>query len=147
MEITIERLRARDWQRGMENTALFWDKNPPTEQKLKEFLAKEYNVLIVAEIDGKPAGQIIGYVLERWDNYPPMFFFYSIDVAESAQRMGIGRRLVEKFREVGRELGCGISFVFTNESNIGAMEFYKSTGAVRPNPDDVMYEYLDGERY
>ncbi len=146
MELKIERLSIGDWQRGLENVRIFWE-HPPSEKKIKSFLAKDTNVFVVAELDGKQVGQVIGYILERWDSHPPMFFIYTIDVAPHAQRKRIGTRMIEKIREIWRMKGCGIAFVFTNAENPPAMEFYKSTGAIRPNMDDVMYDYIEGEPY
>jgi GNAT superfamily N-acetyltransferase len=71
-----------------------------------------------------------------------MLFLYSIDVAETYQRRGIGTALIEAVRRLGRAQGCSESFVFTNESNPAGMQLYQSTGAKRSNPDDVvMFEY------
>jgi len=71
-----------------------------------------------------------------------MLFLYSIDVAETYQRRGIGTALIEAVRKLGREQDCSESFVFTNESNLAGMQLYQSTGGKRSNPDDVvMFEY------
>ena len=129
----------------MDNCALFWQM-PPSPDKLRQFLADDRNILIVAEANGKPVGQVLGYILQSWDTRAPKLFLYSMDVVESHRRRGIGRRLIESFREAGRQSGCGEMFVFTNASNEPAMRLYKKLGGTRTNLDDVMFEWKANRR-
>ena len=92
-------------------------------------------------MDAELVGQVIGYILDRWDADEPMLFLYSIDVVESYRRQGIGKALIQAFRELGRVRGCSELFVFTHESNFPAMRLYESTGGKRASPDAVMFEY------
>ena len=98
-------------------------------------------ILLVAELDGEPVGQIVGHILKRWDSKGPMLFLFSIDVVEPQRRKGVARELIREFHRVGREAGCATSFVFTNEANTPAMQLYQALGGSRTNPDDVMFEW------
>jgi ribosomal protein S18 acetylase RimI-like enzyme len=138
--ISIERLQAGDTQRALRHVAQFWAR-PPGDGAVRAFLGDPGNVFVVAEVEGRPVGQALGYVLARWDGKAPMLFLYSIDVDEPYRRAGIGAGLVRAFREAGRAAGCGHTFVITTAGNEAAMRLYRSTGGVRPHEDDVVFEY------
>lgn len=141
MEVSITRLTTDEWKKAQASIRLFWD-TEPSQETIVKFLGNLQNILLSAEVDDALAGQVIGYILDRWDQNEPMLFLYSIDVAETYQRRGIGTALIEAIRKLGRIQNCSEAFVFTNESNLAAMQLYQSTGGKRSNPDDVvMFEY------
>ena len=140
MNLMISRLGSADAERARANCALFWDMSAAADN-LKAYLADANCILLVAEVDGQPAGQIIGHILKRWDSKKPMLLLLSIDVAESHRRQGVARGLMGEFQKIGRAARCGGSFVFTNESNTPAMQMYQALGGTRTNPDDVMFEW------
>ena len=140
MNLPISRLREQDLDRAAKNCALFRPM-PDSPVNLRLFLADERNILMVAEVNGQPVGQIFGYILQRFDARAPMLFLYSIDVVESHRRQGIGRRLIERFREIGRESGCGETFVFTDVSNRPAVKLYAALDGIPTDPDRVMFEW------
>jgi ribosomal protein S18 acetylase RimI-like enzyme len=140
MSVSVSRLGPDDLERARANCEMFWDMSRAP-KNLPEFLADPDCILLVAEVDGEPAGQIIGYILKRWDSKKPMLFLYSIDVVEHYRRKGVASKLIEEFRGIGGRSGCGTTFVFTSESNAPAMSLYKALGGTRINPDDVMFEW------
>lgn len=140
-ELSIARLTTDEWEKAQASITLFWD-TAPTQETIVKFLSNSQNILLSAELDDFLVGQLIGYILDRWDKNEPMLFLYSIDVLETYQRRGIGTALIEAFRKLGRTQGCSEAFVLTNKSNVAAMQLYQSTGGKRSNPDDVvMFEY------
>lgn len=140
-KLSIARLTIDEWEKARDSITLFWD-TVPSQETIVKFLSNSQNILLSAELDNAPVGQLIGYILDRWDKNEPMLFLYSVDVAEPYQRRGIGKALIEAVRKLGRTEGCSEAFVFANESNLPAMQLYKSTGGKRSNPDDVvMFEY------
>ena len=102
---------------------------------LRGWLWDRRNVMVGAFEEGEPAGLVYGHHLPRPDATGDMLLLYSIDVAEPHRRRGLGRRLVDAFRE---HAGPGGTWLVTNESSEAAMELYRSCGAVRPHRDDVM---------
>jgi hypothetical protein len=62
MTITISRIGPNDTERARANCALFWDMRAAT-ANLRDYLADPNCILVAAEIDGKPVGQIVGHVL------------------------------------------------------------------------------------
>lgn len=140
MNLSISRLTRNEIDRARASCDLFWDM-PPTNEALAAFLADPANLLLTAEVDGRPAGQLLGYILQRWDNLRPMAFLYSIDVIEAFQRRGIGRQLVEGFLDEGRKAGCSEAFVITNRSNEAAKALYETVGGKMAEGDELMYEW------
>lgn len=146
MNLRINRLGPDDAGRAEANCSLFWDMTDAA-PNLAAYLADPDCILLVAEVDGEPAGQIVGHILKRWDSKSPMLFLFSIDVVKTHRRKGVARSLMEEFLRTGKEAGCGSSFVFTNESNTPAMQMYQALGGTRTNPDDVMFEWeIDHEQ-
>ena len=68
-------------------------------------------------------------------------FIYEIEVAPKHQRKGIGTALINFVLDIVRKEKMYSAFVFTNHSNEGAVAFYKSTGAVIENGDDLLFYY------
>jgi ribosomal protein S18 acetylase RimI-like enzyme len=140
-KLSIARLTPDEWQKAQASIELFWDV-APNQETIVKFLSNSQHILLSAELDNLPVGQVIAYILDRWDKNESMLFLYSIDVAETHQRRGIGKALIAAVRKIGQAQGCSEAFVFTNESNLPAMQLYQSTGGKRSNPDDVvMFEY------
>ncbi len=140
-KLSITRLTIDEWEKAQASITLFWD-TAPSQETIVKFLSNSQNILLSAELDGTLVGQVIGYILDRWDRDKPMLFLYSIDVAETYRGKGIGTALIEAIRKQGRAQNCSEAFVFTNRSNPAAMQLYQSTGGKRADPDDVvMFEY------
>jgi ribosomal protein S18 acetylase RimI-like enzyme len=68
-------------------------------------------------------------------------FIYEIDVASTYQRKGVGTALINHVREIVRREKMMNAFVFTSYSNKDAVEFYKRTGGIVENGDDLMFVY------
>ena len=88
-------------------------------------------------------GEVIGfsyaYVLPRFQHTE--LLIYSVDVHEGHRRSGVGRALIERLKTLCADRGWAAMWVLTNESNAPAMALYQSAGGVRPNPDDVMFDF------
>ncbi|MCP4402138.1 MAG: GNAT family N-acetyltransferase [bacterium] len=140
MNITITQLQSQDVTIAQETVAQFWEHRPNIES-IARFLNDRHNILVMASCGDVSVGQLIGYLLERWDGKPPMLLLYSIDVLEPYRRQGIGRALLQHIREIGQKEGCSEMFLITNASNVPAMQLYQKTGGQRPFYDDVMFEY------
>lgn len=137
-KLTIVRYSSSDYSEALFNCGSFWAMKGG-EASLMRFLENPDCLMLAARVDGKPAGQILGYLLRRWDNASPMLFLYSIDVKEEFRRQGVGKQLVAEFNRVGREEGCSETFVLADETNTSAMNLYNSSEGIRVFPDQVMY--------
>jgi len=101
--------------------------------------------LVIALQAGTPVGVLAGQVIRRAHQSQPQFLLYEMDVVESVRRQGIGRALIERYRDEAYRAGASEVWVLTNASNVAAMRLYEQNGMVRENPDDVMWVLpLDG---
>jgi len=104
-------------------------------------LHDDRTIFLAALDDETPVGFLFGYDLPRRHGNPSIFFVYEVDVEPAWQRRGVATQL---FRELERILcarGVREAFVLTNASNEPAMRLYESVGGVRPNDDDVMWDF------
>jgi ribosomal protein S18 acetylase RimI-like enzyme len=108
-------------------------------QRARAHLTDKDLVCVAALEGGRAAGFVYGHVLRRFEAVS--FFIYSVDVDEPYQRQGAARAMLERLRALMPERGWDEMFVFTNASNTPAMRLYAGAGGVRPNPDDVMFDF------
>jgi ribosomal protein S18 acetylase RimI-like enzyme len=101
---------------------------PPRQQWASRFLDAGGHHLLVAYVDGKPAGFISGVETTHPDKGTEMFL-YELGVDEQYRRQGIGKALVAELRRVAIELGCAGMWVATEPDNIAAIATYRSGGA------------------
>lgn len=110
-----------------------------TTERAAAHLADRDLVCVAAVEGGQPVAFVYGYVLRRFEK--TSFFIYSVDVDAPFRRRGIARAMLERLRALMPGRGWDEMFVFTNASNAPAMRLYASAGGVRPNPDDVMFDF------
>jgi ribosomal protein S18 acetylase RimI-like enzyme len=115
------------------------DEGPITVDVAEAFLDDTSLVCIVAVQGASVVGFIYGYILKRFE--ATSLFIYSVDVDENHQRRGIASRMMDALSERGRNGDWDEMFVFTNDSNTAAKALYSRSGGMRPNPDDVMFDF------
>ena len=118
--------------------ALFDD--PVDVAATRRFLADEANVLLLAYVDGSPAGFVSGTVLSHPDKAHPELFLNELAVDEGYRGRGIGRALVAELWRVAQELGCRGMWVLTDDDNAPANKVYTAAGGKRAR-EDVMYQW------
>jgi ribosomal protein S18 acetylase RimI-like enzyme len=101
---------------------------PPDQGPTRRFLADERHHLLVAYVDGHPAGFVSGVEMTHPDKGSEMFL-YELEVEERLRHRGLGRALVERLRELARERGCYGMWVLTDEQNVAAIATYEGSGA------------------
>jgi len=78
---------------------------------LKAWLNDPSRFLRVAEVDGQPAGMMIGYVVQQWFSRDVSGHDSLIFVAPQYRGLGIGKRLAGEFEAWGRERGAKVVFL------------------------------------
>jgi ribosomal protein S18 acetylase RimI-like enzyme len=117
------------------------DHAPPA--RAAELLADERTILLAA-FEGEepqPIGFVLAYELLRRHGDPSQLFVYEVGVAPEARRRGVATELLRELRRIARTRGIRRGFVLTNEANEAAMSLYRSLGGVRPNADDVLFDF------
>jgi ribosomal protein S18 acetylase RimI-like enzyme len=113
--------------------------NPVRPEWAGRFLATAGHHLLVAYVDGEPAGMVTGVELTHPDKGTEVFL-YELGVEEPFRRRGIGSALVAALADTARELGCYGMWVLTERDNAAAMATYRSAGAT-DDGDQVMLSW------
>ncbi len=100
---------------------------PPDLATSERFLVTPGHHLLVAYVDGAPAGFVSGVELTHPDKGTEMFL-YELAVDEPFRRRGIGKALVEALLEIARDRGCYDLWVMTDHDNDAALATYRTTG-------------------
>jgi [ribosomal protein S18]-alanine N-acetyltransferase len=106
----------------------------------RRFLGPGVNELLIAYVDGEPAGFVSATELSHPDQVRPELFLNELGVAEAYRGRGIGRALVERLWEVAGERGCRGMWVLTDEANAAANKVYAAAGGVRAGAQ-IMYAW------
>ena len=101
--------------------------DPPRPDAAERFLAAEGHHLLVAYMDGVPAGMVTGVEMTHPDKGTEMFL-YELGVDPAFRGRGIGRSLVAALAELARERGCYGMWVVTEGDNAVAKATYRGTG-------------------
>ena len=106
-----------------------------------EFLANPANYLIIAEADGRLAGFVVAYRLDRLDRSACQLLVYEVDVAPDLRRRGIGAALMAFVRQIVAEEGLMEAFAVTEQANEAAVALYRRTGAQQEGETSFVFVY------
>jgi len=113
----------------------------PEHEYTTHFLENPLNYLLMAIWEGIPVGVLLGYQLQRPETARPKFFVYEMEVLDAQRGRGIGKALINAFKDICQEHNGTEIFLVTNRSNIPAMRLYESTGATPEGEDNVLFVY------
>ena len=106
----------------------------------RRFLANPDNELLIAYLDGDPAGFVSGTELTHPDRAQPELFLNELGVDAAHRGRGIGRALVAGLWERAQARGCRGMWVLTDDANVAANKVYAAAGGSRVR-EDVMYQW------
>lgn len=138
----IKRLVQGDEDKALEVMETFFieaDESIPS----SVFLKNTINYLLVAYLTDKPVGMLLGYELQRPETQRHMFFVYEMEVVETQRRSGIGRALIDYFKDICKERHGTEVFLLTNRSNEPAMNLFKSAGGKPEGNDNVLFVFTN----
>jgi aminoglycoside 3-N-acetyltransferase I len=136
MTTSISRLGATDAQRLKALNQLFgtifedagsYSDYKPSDNYLKNFLADEKHIVLIAEAENEIAGGLVAYALSKFERERTEVYLYDVAVANHMQRHGIGRQLISELRAVAKSIGAYVVFVQADEDD-EAVSFYESLG-------------------
>lgn len=107
---------------------------------LNEFLANPANLLLVAVADDTVVGMASGIAYVHPDKERQLFI-NEVGVSSRYQRQGIGKALVARLLEHGKQLGCVEAWVATEVGNTAARALYSRLGGKEDDERAVVYSY------
>lgn len=119
--------------------AHLYDAEPRPEWAAR-FLAAGGHLMLIAYVDGTPAGFASGIEMLHPDKGTEMCL-YELSVDERHRRRGIGRALTEALLAEARARGCYDVWVGVDRDNEPALATYRSAGAA----DDGVFTMLTWE--
>lgn len=102
--------------------------NPVNPAWTRAFLADPHHHLAVAIADGTVVGFVSGVHYLHPDKAPQLWI-NEIGVAPTHQGRGLGKALMARMLEVGRDHACTEAWVLTDRSNTAACALYRALGA------------------
>jgi ribosomal protein S18 acetylase RimI-like enzyme len=106
-----------------------------------DLLAEERTIFLAAFDGHDPIGFLLAYELLRRRGDRSQLFVYEVGVDDGWRRQGVATALFRELARIDRARDIARGFVLTNEANEAAMELYQSLGGVRPNSDDVLWDF------
>ncbi|MGW6303569.1 N-acetyltransferase family protein [Streptomyces niveus] len=101
---------------------------PARPEWAERFLAAPGHLLLIAYVEGVPAGFVSGVEMLHPDKGVEMCL-YELSVDEPYRRRGIGRSLTDALATVARGRGCYDMWVGVDTDNEPALATYRSAGA------------------
>jgi ribosomal protein S18 acetylase RimI-like enzyme len=102
----------------------------------RNFLSQSGHHLILAYVEGRPAGFVSGVEMIHPDKGTEMFL-YELEVDARYREQGVGRALVDHLGALARQAGCYGMWTITDEDNRASRATYEGAGAT-PEPDQVV---------
>lgn len=100
----------------------------PSDAYLNSLLAREDFIPLVAMVDGKVVGGLAAYVLKKFEQERSEIYIYDLAVDENYRRRRIATGLINKLRDIAREIGAYVIYVQADHGDDPAIKLYESLG-------------------
>ena len=100
----------------------------PSDEYLNKLLAREDFIPVVAIADGKVVGGLAANVLQKFEQERSEVYIYDLAVLEEYRRQHIATGLINKLREIAKEIGAYVIFVQADHGDEPAIKLYESLG-------------------
>lgn len=105
-----------------------YESNPPIDAYLSKLLSREDFIPLVATIDDHVVAGLAAYVLQKFEQERSEIYIYDLAVLESYRRRGVATGLINKLREIAREVGAYVIYVQADPPDEPAVKLYESLG-------------------
>lgn len=100
----------------------------PSDQYLSSLVNSDMFIPVVATEDGAVVGGLAAYVLKKFEQERSEIYIYDLAVDEAYRRRGIATGLINKLKEIAREIGSYVIFVQADHGDEPAIKLYGSLG-------------------
>ena len=111
-----------------------------SETHLLKLLGNESFIALAALAENEVVGGLTAYELPMYYSDSSEIFLYDLAVKPEYQRMGVGKRLIERLKNYCAEQGIKEFFVMAHAEDEHAIEFYRATGGKSENVVNFLYE-------
>ena len=101
---------------------------PPTDEYLKDLLAKDHVVVLVASSGEEILGGLVAYELDKFERARREFYIYDLAVAEKHRRRHVATGLIEHLREIASTRGGWVVYVQADYGDDPAIALYEKLG-------------------
>jgi aminoglycoside 3-N-acetyltransferase I len=100
----------------------------PSNSYLETLLSDPNFIALAALKDGELVGGLAAYVLRKFEQERSEIYIYDLAVRQQHWRRGIATGLINKLREIAREMGVWVIFVQADRGDEPAINLYESLG-------------------
>jgi len=100
----------------------------PDDPYLAALLSKPHFVALAAIADGRVAGGLAAYELEKFERARSEMYIYDLAVFEPFRRQGIATGLIRALQQIARGRGVYVIFVQADHGDEPAIRLYESLG-------------------
>jgi aminoglycoside 3-N-acetyltransferase I len=101
---------------------------PPTDAYLRDLLAKEHLVTLVALAGEEVLGGLVAYELDKLERMRRELYIYDLAVAAEHRRRRVATALIEHLREIATQRGAWVIFVQADHGDDPAIALYQKLG-------------------
>jgi aminoglycoside 3-N-acetyltransferase I len=105
-----------------------FERAKPSDGYLNSLLESDMFIPLVAIADGKVVGGLAAYVLKKYEQERSEIYIYDLAVLEEYRRRHVATGLINKLREIAREIGAWVIFVQADPPDEPAIKLYESLG-------------------
>jgi aminoglycoside 3-N-acetyltransferase I len=102
--------------------------DPPDDDWLRRFLAREHVIVLVALDGGQVIGGLVAYELEKFEQARRELYIYDLAVAEAHRRRGVATALIGRLKQIARARRAWVIFVQGDHGDDAALALYEKLG-------------------
>ena len=102
--------------------------HPPSNDYLRQLLADDKFIALVARQDQNLVGALAGYELVKFEAERSEIYIYDLAVRGPFRRLGIATALIERLKVIAREKGAWMIFVQADPPDKPAVALYRKLG-------------------
>lgn len=103
---------------------------PPSAGYMRQLLASDHFIALVAMKNGEVVGGLAAYELKKFEQPRSEIYIYDLAVAKAHRRQGIATALIQRVKQIGTARGVHAIFVQadTGEEDAAAIALYSKLG-------------------
>ncbi|HEY8564050.1 MAG TPA: AAC(3)-I family aminoglycoside N-acetyltransferase [Beijerinckiaceae bacterium] len=101
---------------------------PPSEAYLRDLLAQDHVVVLVARAGGDVVAGLVAYELQKFERMRREIYIYDLAVAEEYRRRGIATALIAHLTGIARDRGAWVVYVQADHGDDPAIALYSKLG-------------------